>query len=151
MAGVRRMDHVGIIVEDLEAATAFFLDLGLEVEGSMTVQGEWVESIIGLKNVHDDLVMMRTPDGVAKVELVKFHSPVDEAGPLPPAANRLGIRHITFLMDDLTATLDTLRSHGYDTIGQVRDYEDIFRVCYVHGPEGIIVELAEEIGAGRSR
>lgn len=143
---VRSLDHVGINFDDLEAATEFFLDLGLEREGATSLQGEWVGDIIGLEDVHTDLVFMRTPDGNSQLELIKFHSPADDQGPQASAANRLGIRHIAFLVDDLNAIVEKLRSKGIDTVGTVHNYENIYRTCYVRGPEGIIVELAEKIG-----
>jgi catechol 2,3-dioxygenase-like lactoylglutathione lyase family enzyme len=146
MTHVRRLDHIGINVEDLEAATAFFLEIGLEIEGTGTNQGDWVGDIIGLKDVNSDLVFLGAPDGSSKIELVKFHTPADGQGPEAAASNRLGIRHISFLVDDLNTLLEKLRAKGFDTIGTVHDYEDIYRLCYLRGPEGIIVELAEQIG-----
>jgi catechol 2,3-dioxygenase-like lactoylglutathione lyase family enzyme len=150
MPHVRRLEHVGVVVEDLEAATAFFLDLGLEREGATTVEGAWVDNIIGLKDARADIVMVQTPDGSGKLELCRFHRPADGRGPEAAAANRLGIRHILFAVDGLDEILDTLRSKGFGLVGQVQEYEGIFRLCYVRGPEGIIVELAEEIGPARA-
>ena len=150
MPHVRRLEHVGVVVEDLEAATEFFLDLGLEregaTEGAMTVGGEWVDNIVGLKDVRADVVIVQTPDGSGKLELTRFHSPTDDQGPQVAAANRLGIRHILFAVDGLDEILAMLRGKGYDLVGTVQHYENLFRLCYVRGPEGIIVELAEEIG-----
>jgi catechol 2,3-dioxygenase-like lactoylglutathione lyase family enzyme len=143
---IQRMEHVGIVVDDLAAATEFFLDLGLEREGATTVQGEWVDNIVGLKDVRADVVVVRTPDGSGKLELTKFHTPADDQGPHASAANRLGIRHILFVVDDLHGIVDNLRGKGFNTVGKVQDYENLFRLCYVRGPEGIIVELAEQIG-----
>ena len=151
MPYVRRLEHVGIVCKDLEAATEFFLDLGLEQDGATTVGGEWVDNIVGLKDVRADVVMVRTPDGSGKLELSRFHSPVDDQGPRAAPANRLGIRHILFAVDGLDAILDKLRSKGFDTVGKVQDYEGIYRLCYVRGPEGIIVELAEAIGSASAR
>jgi len=151
MPYVRRLEHVGVIVNDLEAATEFFLDLGLEREGATSVQGEWVDNIVGLKDVRADVVVVRTPDGSGKLELAKFHTPADDQGPHAAAANRLGIRHILFLVDDLQGIVDKLRGNGFNTVGKVQDYEDLFRLCYIRGPEGIIVELAEEIGSAPAR
>ena len=151
MKHVRSLDHVGIVVDDLEAATEFFLDLGLEREGAASVQGEWVENIIGLKDVQEDVVMVRTPDGSGKLELIKFHTPADNEGPSASAANRLGIRHIAFVVDDLNAIVDKLQRQGMNTVGKVQDYEDLYRLCYIRGPEGIIVELAERIGSAPAR
>lgn len=151
MPYVRRLEHVGVIVDDLEAATRFFLDLGLEREGATTVEGEWVDNIIGLKDARVDVVVVQTPDGSGKLELTKFHRPADTQGPEAAPANRLGIRHILFAVDGLDEILDKLRGKGFNLVGKVQDYENIYRLCYVRGPEGIIVELAEEIGAAPAR
>ncbi|HEY9243494.1 MAG TPA: VOC family protein [Streptosporangiaceae bacterium] len=147
MTRVRSLDHVGVVVDDLEAATKFFLDLGLEQEGVASVQGEWVDNVVGLKDVQEELVMVRTPDGSGMLELTKFHAPTDGQGPHPAAANRLGIRHIAFRVDGLNAIVDELRGKGMSTVGKIQDYEDLFRLCYIRGPEGIIVELVEQIGS----
>jgi catechol 2,3-dioxygenase-like lactoylglutathione lyase family enzyme len=144
--GVRSLDHVGVIVDDLEAAVGFFTDIGLERGGTGTVEGDWVDSVVGLEGVRSELVFMRTPDGDTRLELVKFHSPSHEGDVPPPAANRPGIGHLAFTVDDLETVLDRLRSKGLEMVGEVQDYEDIFRLCYVRGPEGIIVELAQRLG-----
>jgi catechol 2,3-dioxygenase-like lactoylglutathione lyase family enzyme len=146
MTHVRSLDHIGVNVDDLEAATEFFLDLGLEIEGTGTNRGDWVGDIIGLKDVNSDLVFLRTPDGSSKIELVKFHTPADNQDPEAAASNRLGIRHLSFLVDDLNGLLEKLRPKGFYPIGTVHDYENIFRLCFLRGPEGIIVELAERLG-----
>jgi catechol 2,3-dioxygenase-like lactoylglutathione lyase family enzyme len=146
MTHVRSLDHIGVNVDDLDAATEFFLDLGLEIEGTGRNEGEWVGEIIGLKDVVSDLVFLRTPDGHNKIELVKFHSPTDDQAPEVAASNRHGLRHLSFVVDDLNTLLETLRAKGYDTIGTVHNYENIFLLCFLRGPEGIIVELAERIG-----
>jgi catechol 2,3-dioxygenase-like lactoylglutathione lyase family enzyme len=148
---VRRLEHVGIVFDDLEAATAFFLDLGLEREGATPVRGDWVDNVIGLKDVQADVVMMRTPDGNGKLELTKFRTPVDTEGPHALAANRLGIRHIAFVVDDVNAVVGKLKGKGVSTVGKIQDYEDLYRLCYIRGPEGIIVELAEQIGSPQAR
>jgi len=109
------------------------------------VEGEWVDRVIGLDGVRSEVVFVRTPDGKGQLELSKFHSPGDHGRPDPAAANRLGLRHVAFVVDDLNATLDRVRSRGLDTVGEVQDYEGVFRLCFVRGPEGIIVELAERI------
>ncbi len=142
---VRRMDHVGINVIDLPAAKAFFLDLGLEVMGEATMEGEFVERVIGLQNVKDDVVMLRTADGEAAIELVKFHSPLDEKGIQPSFANTLGIRHIAFVVGDVDAIVAKLKKNGWELFGEVLNYENVYKDCFVRGPEGIIVELAEEL------
>jgi catechol 2,3-dioxygenase-like lactoylglutathione lyase family enzyme len=140
------MDHVGIVVEDLSAATAFFVELGLEQQGEGRVGGDWVDRVVGLEGVQAQLVMMETPDGHGRIELVKFHAPPHREGDGHAPANTTGLRHVSFEVDDLDAVLARLRAHGAELVGAVERYEDIFRLCYVRGPEGIIVELAERLG-----
>jgi catechol 2,3-dioxygenase-like lactoylglutathione lyase family enzyme len=141
------MDHVGIVVEDLTAAKAFFVELGLELQGEASVEGDWVDRVIGLEGVRSEIVMLQTPDGHARIELSKFHTPPPRGGgDLPAPANALGIRHVTFAVEDLDAVLAGLRGHGAELVGEVERYGDAYRLCYVRGPEGIIVELAERIG-----
>jgi catechol 2,3-dioxygenase-like lactoylglutathione lyase family enzyme len=141
-----RFEHVGVVVDDLEAAAAFFLDLGFEQEGdAFLVEGEWLDGIVGLDGVRVEGVMVRTPDGSGKLELVKFHAPADELGVQPAPANRLGFRHIAIEVRDLRAIVAGLESKGFAAVGEIRDYEGIYRLCYVSGPEGLIVELAERI------
>ncbi|HEX7060058.1 MAG TPA: VOC family protein [Solirubrobacterales bacterium] len=143
---IQRMDHVGIVVDDLPAATEFFAELGLELQGEGTVEGRWADRIVGLDGVRTDLAMMGTPDGSARVELVKFHSPPSQAGDGEAPANARGIRHIAFVVKDIDALVAGLRSRGAELVGELENYEDTYRLCYVRGPEGIIVELAERIG-----
>jgi catechol 2,3-dioxygenase-like lactoylglutathione lyase family enzyme len=139
------MDHVGIVVDDLAAATDFFAALGFVPQGEASVGGGLVDRVVGLEGVQADIVMMETPDGQARVELVTFQSPPHEGrGDVP--SNTRGIRHLSFLVEDLDATLGDLRPHGAELVGQVENYEDIYRLCYIRGPEGIIVELAERLG-----
>jgi len=140
------MDHVGIVVEDLEAATAFFVELGLELRSGGPVEGGWVDRVVGLEGVRAEIAMMGTPDGHGRVELAKFHAPSGPAGDRRAPANAPGIRHLTFAVDDLDAAVAGLRAHGAELVGEVERYKDSYRLCYVRGPEGIIVELAEEIG-----
>ncbi len=142
---IRRVDHVGIVVNDLAAAKAFFVDLGFTVLGEMAVQGKWVERIMGLTDVRDDLVMLQAPDGQFNLELVKFHHPVDQDGIRPAEANTLGIRHIAFQVDDVEGIVDTLKHKGSELVGEIQTYEDSYKLCYVRGPEGIIIELAEQL------
>ena len=143
-----RFDHVGVIVEDLDAAAEFFLALGFEHGGRGEVEGEWVDKIVGLDGVKSEFVFVRTPDRSGSLELIKFHAPSDNEAPHFLPANRHGFRHIAIEVDDLNAIVDGLRDNGFDLVGEVRDYEDIYRLCYVRGPEGLIVELAEKIGSG---
>jgi catechol 2,3-dioxygenase-like lactoylglutathione lyase family enzyme len=142
---IQRMDHVGIIVNDLPAARAFFLDLGLEVEGEGEVSGEVVDRVIGLDGARSTLVFLRPPGGGTAIELVKFITPQDERGIQPSFANTLGIRHIAFLVDDIEAIVARLKESGTELFGEIQNYEDTYKLCYVRGPEGIIVELAERI------
>jgi len=145
MARVERFDHVGVTVEDLEAVTAFFLNLGLEQEGpSQIVEGDWVDRVVGLTDVRVEVVMLRAPNGGTKLELSKFHRPVDERGPQPAPANQLGLCNVAFAVDDIQAVVDRLHADGFDLVGEVGVYEDAYRLCYVRGPEGIIVSLAEQ-------
>jgi catechol 2,3-dioxygenase-like lactoylglutathione lyase family enzyme len=142
-----RFDHVGVVVDDLDAAAAFFIDLGFEREDGTLVEGETVDKINGLDGVRAELVMVRTPDRTGKLELVKYLAPADNEGPYPWPANRLGLRHICIEVNDLNAIVDRLRNQGFDTVGEVQDYGNIYRLCYVRGPEGLIVELAEQIAS----
>lgn len=140
-----RFDHVALVVDDLEAATAFFVGLGFERDGGATVEGDVVDRINGLDGVRAELVMVRTPDGSGKLELVKYHAPPGAHPVESLPANRLGLRHICLEITDLDATVDRLRREGYDTVGDVCDYGTSFRLCYVRGPEGLIVELAQRL------
>lgn len=141
-----RMDNVLIVVDDLKAAIAFFAELGLELEGETTVEGRSVDRLVGLDGVRSHLVFMRTPDGHGRIELDKFHTPTAINGvPEKAPVNTLGIRRIMFTVDDIDDVLARLRKHGAELVGEVSQYEDSFRLCYVRGPEGIIVGLAEQL------
>lgn len=142
---IRHIDHVGINVNDLQAAKSFFTDLGFTVVGEATMQSELVDRVTGLKNVKDDLVMLQAPDGQLNLELVKFHHPVDEAGVQPSAANTLGLRHLCFSVEGLDEILAMLHQKGHVLVGEVQTYGDSWKLCYVRGPEGIIIELAEQL------
>jgi catechol 2,3-dioxygenase-like lactoylglutathione lyase family enzyme len=142
---INRIDHVSIIVKDLPAAKEFFIDLGLEVLGETDVEGEWVGKVIGLKNVKSSIVMLGMAGGEANVELAQFHNPVDEKGIQPSLSNDLGIRHICFTVEDLDAIVTKLKVKGTELIGDIQNYENTYKTCYVRGPEGIILELAEKL------
>jgi catechol 2,3-dioxygenase-like lactoylglutathione lyase family enzyme len=143
---IQRMDHVGIVVEDLADAVAFFATLGLEPRGETPVEGDWVDRVVGLEGVRAQIAMLQTPDGHGRVELAKFHTPFADGGYQHARANTLGIRHLAFVVEDIDAVLARLRAHGAELVGELERYQDSYRLCYVRGPEGIIVELAEEIG-----
>jgi len=143
---IQRMHHVGIVVDDLAVAVAFFAELGLELEGEATVEGPSVDRVVGLDRVRSDVAMMRTPDGHSRLELCKFHTPPGRGGDPGAPANALGIRHVTFAVEGIDDLLDRLRAHGAELVGELEQYEDSYRLCYVRGPEGIIIELAERIG-----
>ncbi len=144
---IQRMDNVLIVVDDLEAAKAFFAELGLELEGEMPVQGRWVDRVVGLDDVRADIAVLRTPDGHSRIELTKFHTPpAVRAEPDPAPANTLGIRRIMFAVDDVDDVVARLRSLGAELVDEIAQYEDIYRLCYVRGPEGILIGLAERLG-----
>jgi catechol 2,3-dioxygenase-like lactoylglutathione lyase family enzyme len=142
---VQRLEHIGIVVDDLAAATAFFAALGLELEGKASVEGDLVDRINGLDGVRADVVILRTPDGNGKVELAKYRSPAYDGEAVQAPANAPGIRHILFVVDDVKASLAAVRGHGGELVGELVNYEDSYWLCYVRGPAGIIVELAEKI------
>jgi catechol 2,3-dioxygenase-like lactoylglutathione lyase family enzyme len=146
---VQRIDHVGIVVQDLPAAKAFFLDLGLEVQGETEVEGEWVERVIGLKDVRVIVVMLRIPGSQVNLELSQFYSPTDERGIQESFANTPGIRHIAFVVEDIEAIVARLKKKGRETFSEIQTataFENTrYKLCYVRGPEGIILELAERI------
>jgi catechol 2,3-dioxygenase-like lactoylglutathione lyase family enzyme len=147
---VRRLDNVGIVVDNLAAAIAFFLELGLELEGETTVEGRWADRVVGLDGVRVDVAIMRTPDGHGRLELMRFHRPTAvSAEPKNAPANTLGIRRIMFAVEDIEDVLARLRAHGAALVGELAQYEDSYRLCYVRGPEGIIVALAEQLNRGR--
>ena len=144
---VQRLDNVGIVVDDLDAAIAFFTELGLELEGTAQIEGLWADQTVGLDGVRSDIAMMRTPDGHGKLELAKYHRPAASgANPANPPPNTLGLHRVMFTVDDIDDTVARLRSHGAELLGEVARYEDVFRLCYLRGPAGIIVALAEKIG-----
>jgi catechol 2,3-dioxygenase-like lactoylglutathione lyase family enzyme len=143
---IKRMDNVLIVVEDLEAAKAFFVELGMELEGETTVEGPWADQTVGLEGVRADIAMLRTPDGHGRVELSRFHSPpAVRPEPENAPANTLGMRRIMFAVDDLDDVVARLRGRGAELVGEIAQYEDLYRLCFVRGPEGIVVGLAEEL------
>jgi catechol 2,3-dioxygenase-like lactoylglutathione lyase family enzyme len=143
---IQRMDNVLIVVDDLEAATAFFAELGMELEGETQVEGPWVGQVIGLDDVRADITMMRTPDGHGRVELTKFHTPpAVRAEPENAPANALGIRRIMFLVEGIDDVVARLRSHGGELVGEIAQYEDKYRLCFMRGPEGFIIGLSEQL------
>jgi catechol 2,3-dioxygenase-like lactoylglutathione lyase family enzyme len=144
---IQRMDNVAIVVDDLDAAIAFFEELGMEVEGRSHIEGRWAERTVGLDGLHSEIAMMRIPDAAGRLELTKYHTPTAisvQPETLPP--NTLGLHRVMFAVDDIDDVLTRLRAHGAEVLGEVADYEDIFRLCYIRGVEGIIVGLAQEIG-----
>ncbi|BAH48782.1 VOC family protein [Rhodococcus opacus] len=143
----KRMDHVSVIVDDLESAIAFFVELGMEQEGGAQIEGPWVDRVNGLDDVRVDIPMMRTPDGHGRLELTKFHNPTAiSAEPENAMGNTLGLRSVMFAVDDIDATVAGLRARGAELVGEVAQYQDSYRLCYLRGPAGIIVALAEELG-----
>jgi catechol 2,3-dioxygenase-like lactoylglutathione lyase family enzyme len=143
---IRRMEHVGVVVDDLAAATAFFVELGLKLQGEGPVEGGWVDRVVGLEGVRVEIAMLETPDGHGRLELAKFHAPSGLVSDRHAPANTPGIRHVAFAVDDIETVVAGLRARGAELVGKVERYEDSYRLCYVRGPEGIIVELAEQIG-----
>ena len=146
MAQIRRFDHVGITVADLDAVTAFFVGLGLEVEGRTFVEGEFLDTVCGIPDSRTEIVMLATPDGGARLELATFVRPEHEPGSPSAMANELGLRNVSFEVDDLPAVLDRLAADGYGLVGGVGEYENMWRMAYVRGPEGLVVSLFERVG-----
>jgi catechol 2,3-dioxygenase-like lactoylglutathione lyase family enzyme len=143
---IKRLDHVSVVVEDLEAAIAFFIALGMTVEGRAPIEGQWVDRINGIEGIRIDIVMMRTPDGHGRLELTKFHNPkLIEIEPAIAPPNALGLRSVMFAVENIDDTVARLRAHGGELMGEVVQYEDKYRLCYMRGPAGIIVALAEEL------
>ncbi len=142
----QRLDHVSIVIDDLDAAMAFFAELGMKLEGQRPVEGSWVDRVNGLDGVRVEIAMMRAPDGHGRVELTKFHAPPAVGAELPPPPpNALGLRSIMFAVEDVEDAIARLRTHGAELVGEVAQYEDLYRLCYVRGPAGIIVALAEQV------
>jgi catechol 2,3-dioxygenase-like lactoylglutathione lyase family enzyme len=146
MSGIKYFDHVGITVDDLDSATAFFVGLGLEVEGRQFVEGEFLDTVCGIPNSRTEVVMLRPPGGGVGLELARFLRPDHEPGSPSAMANQLGLRNVCFEVDDLPAIVEGLAADGYGLVGGIGQYENIWRMAYVRGPEGIVVALAERIG-----
>ena len=143
---IQRMDHVGIVVDDLAAAVEFFVELGLELQGERSVEGSWVDRVVGLEGVRAEIAMVQTPDGHGRLELTKFHAPSGQGEGGGAQANAPGIRHVAFAVEDIDAVVAGLQARGAELVGELERYEDSYRLCYVRGPEGIIIELAQRIG-----
>jgi catechol 2,3-dioxygenase-like lactoylglutathione lyase family enzyme len=143
---VQRMDNVGIVVDDLPAAIAFFRELGLELEGRAMIEGDWSGRVTGLRDQRVEIAMMRTPDGHSRLELSRFLAPPVVADHRNAPVNALGYLRVMFAVDDLDDTLARLRKHGAQVVDEVVRYEDVYRLCYIRGPEGILIGLAEQIG-----
>jgi len=142
---LKRMDNMGIVVEDLDAAVAFFTELGLELEGRAPIEGEWADGVTGLRNMRVEIAMMRTPDGHSRLEISRFLAPPVAADHRNAPVNALGYLRIMFTVEDIDETLARLGKHGATLVGQVVQYEDAYRLCYLRGPEGILLGLAEEL------
>lgn len=143
---IKRMDNMGIVVEDLDATVDFFLELGLELEGRATIEGDWAGRVTGLGDQHVEVAMMRTPDGHSRLELSRFLRPSVVADHRNAPVNALGYLRTMFAVDDIDDTLERVRARGAELVGEVVNYQDIYRLCYIRGPEGILVGLAEELG-----
>jgi catechol 2,3-dioxygenase-like lactoylglutathione lyase family enzyme len=142
---LQRMDNVGIVVESLDAAVSFFTELGLELEGRATIEGEWAGRVTGLGDQRVEIAMMRTPDGHSRLELSRFLTPPPVADHRNAPVNALGYLRVMFAVDDLDDTLARLREHGAQLVGEVVQYEDVYRLCYIRGPEGLLIGLAEQL------
>ena len=143
---IQRMDNVAIVVDDLDEAVAFFTALGMEVEGRAPIEGEWADRTVGIDGLRSEIAMMRTPDGHGRLELATYHAPAAVAGPENPPPNTLGLHRVMFAVDDIDETIARLRPHGAELLGDVAQYEDMYRLCYLRGPAGIILALAQQIG-----
>jgi catechol 2,3-dioxygenase-like lactoylglutathione lyase family enzyme len=143
---LKRMDNVGIVVADLEATIAFFQELGLDLEGRATIEGEWAGRVTGLGDQHVEIAMMRMPDGHGRIELSRFLRPPTVADHRNAPVNALGYLRVMFAVDDIDETLERLRKHGAQIVGEVVQYKDVYRLCYIRGPEGILIGIAQELG-----
>ena len=142
---LKRMDNVGIVVESLDAAIAFFVELGMKLEGRAMIEGVWAGRVTGLENQRVEIAMLVTPDGHSRLELSRFLAPPVVADHRNAPVNALGYLRVMFTVDDIDATLDRLRAHGAELVGEVVQYEEVYRLCYIRGPEGVLIGLAEEL------
>ena len=143
---LKRMDNVGIVVEDIDAAVEFFTELGLTLEGPMPIEGEWAGRVTGVRGQRVEIAMMRTPDGHSRLELSRFNAPAIASDHRTAPVNSLGYLRVMFTVEDVDDTLARLRTHGAELVGDVVNYQDTYRLCYIRGPEGILIGLAEELG-----
>ena len=144
---VRRLDNVAVVVDDLDAAIAFFTELGMELEGRATTEGRWAERVVGLDGLRSEIAMMRVPDGAGRLELTRYDAPTPldlGLGTAPP--NVLGMHRVMFAVDDIDDTVERLRPHGSELLGEIVRYEDAYRLCYLRGPGGVIVGIAQQLG-----
>jgi catechol 2,3-dioxygenase-like lactoylglutathione lyase family enzyme len=148
---VKRMDNVGIVVEGLDAAIAFFTELGLELEGRAPIEGDWADGVTGLQAMRVEIAMLRTPDGHSRLELSRFLAPPVVADHRNAPVNALGYLRVMFTVEDIDATLARLRRHGAELVGQVVQYQQVYRLCYIRGPEGILIGLAQELGQSQAQ
>ena len=148
---VKRMDNVGIVVEDLDAAIAFFTELGLELEGRAPIAGDWADGVTGLRDMRVEIAMLRTPDGHSRLELSRFLAPAVVADHRSAPVNSLGYLRVMFAVGDIDDTLARLSKHGAEVVGKVVQYADAYRLCYIRGPEGILIGLAQELRQSTSR
>lgn len=148
---LKRMDNVGIVVESLDVVVPFFVELGMKVEGRATIEGEWAGRVTGLGDQHVEVAMLVTPDGHSRLELSRFLTPPVVADHRRAPVNALGYLRVMFAVDNLDDTLTRLRTHGAELVGEVVQYQDIYRLCYIRGPEGLLVGLAEELKSGKSQ
>ena len=148
---VKRMDNVGIVVEDLEAAIEFFKELGLELEGRAPIEGEWADGVTGLRNMRVEIAMMRTPDGLSRLELSRFLAPAVVADHRHAPVNALGYLRVMFTVEDVDETVARVGKRGATVVGKVVNYMDLYKLCYIRGPEGILIGLAEQLGGEKER
>lgn len=144
---LQRLDNVAVVVDDLDAAVAFFAELGMELEDRMTIEGRWAERVVGLEGLRSEIALMRVPDGHGRLELTRYHAPAPlDLGLRTAPPNVLGLHRVMFAVDDIDDTVERLSTHGAEVLGEIVRYEDVYRLCYLRGPDGIIVGIAEQLG-----